>query len=1260
MLRIVRQLLYPVRKAKHFAVAFLLATLFAIPANAQINDVQPPEPIPNGDTAFIASVRVSYQNLAGALRGRIYYTLDGSVPTANSMEYTEPFLIKQTSLLRSVRIRNGQRSLIHPATFTKMKAPKPAFIFEPKAEFTGVKKVTLTVDMGTNPSNGKAPVIYYSTDASFPDTLYTSTLNIGKTCVVKAWTTHPDFDQSLLAEQKFTLLVPAEKPVLNPKSMTFPTANMVVNFTSTTPNAFFQYSFGANSNPDSGTIGASAVVKGVTPGEVITLRVVAKKDSMAMSQIAEEKYTYQPLPASPVASPLPFTFQDTVTVSLSTTTPLSEIRYSTNGSLPTLTAARYDSLTKVRLDSTSYVRAMAYRAGWGSSDTYTGRWILALSAPTPSLGSNEFEDSIKFIINAKNPTASIHYTQNGIDPTASSPHYLRGDSITLSDDSTDFRVIAIKNGVKSPVGRTIYVKSNKVRATLPPAVEPAGRDFMDSLPVYLTPADPLSTVFYSLEGGPMTAWTGGSKPLVLKASATLRVFAQRAGRNPSEERLEDYVQVPPPPTADPTAEKSAENRLVVRLFSKVHGAEIWWLWDKQEFNLGVARLYNPETPLVFSNNTYLQAVAITGTGPRKRMSQVMVQDYVVLSVTVGDEVPPGQERSLSQNVAVVNKGTSALSTKLIPFEQLNLKGFSEASHAVIISAGAGQAVPKAEITWPGGQNHAVYTIVDGKVKLVSAVTPVTISKAGTYFAAFDILPPVLSILKMEPDPGLGTLVRMQVVDNVASTTVEVRGSGIADKLLPTTDSEGRFEFRVKNGPQELKDLWLTAQAMDGRNPGHFPLAGGSYYVPQIWSTLATPKVYSTGFADQPYDLVGLPIGSGSTLTWAQLKKDNPDPTLTAVVYKDGFPVHLNDADQMEPGIAFWLGSRNARSHLSLSKFQTAPSHEDGKFRVLARQGYTMVTNPSLSALYWPIARTDKNYTNQRLRSLWSYDTKVMDYEKVDYMLPWRGYWVLNETGKDTLVELLTSPKPVTKAAAEAEGSDASKVEILVHHGRPFPLRLGARGYAKDGVGVEDEPLLPYWTGRRQGWSARDKNRLMTDVLCFMPDQVMRWKLVLEGTPAAGRDSLVTFSDIRLPAGFEAWAYSRRRNLKVRVEAATGYSLPGAEADTLWILAGPAAKLASLPELVKAVERVDAFRSGIRPGRQGRGLFLALPSDAWVKAEIWTPAGRRVTTVLDDRLGSGQHFLPVSDDDRMRGARFLRLMVRGEGWTRNQVHVLSLP
>ncbi|NDV70413.1 family 20 glycosylhydrolase [Dysgonomonas sp. 25] len=65
------------------------------------------------------SVKVSLWTIDDA---PIYYTLDGTEPTANSTRYTAPVELKETALLKAVAIRDGSASEVYSSSFTLDKA----------------------------------------------------------------------------------------------------------------------------------------------------------------------------------------------------------------------------------------------------------------------------------------------------------------------------------------------------------------------------------------------------------------------------------------------------------------------------------------------------------------------------------------------------------------------------------------------------------------------------------------------------------------------------------------------------------------------------------------------------------------------------------------------------------------------------------------------------------------------------------------------------------------------------------------------------------------------------------------------------------------------------------------------------------------------------------------------------------------------------------------------------------------------------------
>jgi len=76
----------------------------------------PAAPTISGKTSFSDSTTVSLSGPDGA---DIYYTLDGSTPTAESTMYTEEFGLSETTTVKSIAILNGVSSEVASKTFTK-------------------------------------------------------------------------------------------------------------------------------------------------------------------------------------------------------------------------------------------------------------------------------------------------------------------------------------------------------------------------------------------------------------------------------------------------------------------------------------------------------------------------------------------------------------------------------------------------------------------------------------------------------------------------------------------------------------------------------------------------------------------------------------------------------------------------------------------------------------------------------------------------------------------------------------------------------------------------------------------------------------------------------------------------------------------------------------------------------------------------------------------------------------------------------------
>ena len=70
----------------------------------------------SGTTPFTDSTQVTIQGPQGAA---LYYTTDGSTPTSESMDYSEPITLSATTTVKAIAILNGETSAVSSKTFTK-------------------------------------------------------------------------------------------------------------------------------------------------------------------------------------------------------------------------------------------------------------------------------------------------------------------------------------------------------------------------------------------------------------------------------------------------------------------------------------------------------------------------------------------------------------------------------------------------------------------------------------------------------------------------------------------------------------------------------------------------------------------------------------------------------------------------------------------------------------------------------------------------------------------------------------------------------------------------------------------------------------------------------------------------------------------------------------------------------------------------------------------------------------------------------------
>jgi hypothetical protein len=454
----------------------------------------------------------------------IYYTTNGTTPTTSSAVYGGPITVLSTETLEAITTASGyDNSAVATAAYIINLPQAAAPTFSPGAgTYTSAQTVTFS---STTPS----ATIYYTTNGSTPTTsskVYGGPITVASSETLKAIATASGYTTSAVATAAYTINhAQAAIPTFSVPAGTY-TSAQTVTISSATPSATIYYTTNGSTPTTNSTVYGGPIAVSITE----TLKAIATAGGYSNSAVATAAYTINlPQAARPTFSPGGGTYTSVQTVTISSTTPLVTIYYTTNGTTPTTSSPVYNG--PITVSSTEALVAMATASGYANSSVATAAFTINLpqaASPAFSPGAGTYTSAQTVTISSATPSATIYYTTNGATPTTSSAVY--GGPIVVSSTETLEAIATAGNYTTSAVASVAYTINIPISQAAIPTFSPVAGTYTSEQSVTISSATPSATIYYTTNGTtPTTSSAVYGGPITVASTEALEAIAAAGG-----------------------------------------------------------------------------------------------------------------------------------------------------------------------------------------------------------------------------------------------------------------------------------------------------------------------------------------------------------------------------------------------------------------------------------------------------------------------------------------------------------------------------------------------------------------------------------------------------------------------------------------------------------------------------------------------------------------------------------------------------------
>lgn len=371
----------------------------------------------------------------------VRYTTNGSDPTEadSAVPANGQVPITQTTTLKAKTFKTGQPASNIASSVYTLIVPVPAF-----SVASGTYHVPQTVVVTAMAET----VIRYTTTGADPteaDPVVSNgesvAIDVSRTLKARAWRT--GWTASATKQETYTLTVGT--PAVTPGTGTY-AGSQGVTVSTVTPGATLRYT--TNGLEPTGSDALIASGSAVTIDRSATLRVRGWKTGWTDSATRVAVYTLSlGTVATPVASPTGGSYTAAQTVGLSSMTPGAVIRYTEDGSEPSLLSRRYEGPIAIGIHTV--LKARAFKLDWTPSATTTETYSIdssSVQAPSLSPGGGDYGAAQAVTVTNVTADATIRYTTNGLEPTEADLVIASGATLTV-DRPMRLKLKAWKTGL---------------------------------------------------------------------------------------------------------------------------------------------------------------------------------------------------------------------------------------------------------------------------------------------------------------------------------------------------------------------------------------------------------------------------------------------------------------------------------------------------------------------------------------------------------------------------------------------------------------------------------------------------------------------------------------------------------------------------------------------------------------------------------------------------------------------------------------------